>query len=325
MRTGAAAGHDGYFHETAFYGSDDEFVDIVRPFVSEGLQAGEPVVMACADHNTALLKQALDCDGVLVLSGADHYGSPTAAIRTYRRMFSDLVEAGAPQIRVVGDVPHPGVGADWHRWIRYEAAANVAFAPFPLWGLCPYDTRTAPDHVLADVVCAHPHVATAAGVHEPNPDFLDPRTLIARHDAEPLPLELLGPPSVVLTDPDPRTARHALVAAADNGLSADERDDLALIVSELVSNARNYGRAPVVVSAWLSNDGVRVSVADAGTGPSDPLAGLIPPLPGSLGGRGLCLAHHLSSDIRLHRGSRYEVLFSVGELLTFDPADAISA
>ena len=47
MRSGAAAGHPGYFHETAFYGSDDEFVDIVAPFVRDGIAAGEPTVVAC--------------------------------------------------------------------------------------------------------------------------------------------------------------------------------------------------------------------------------------------------------------------------------------
>ena len=32
MRTGAAAGHRGYFHETAFYSSAEEFLAIVVPF-----------------------------------------------------------------------------------------------------------------------------------------------------------------------------------------------------------------------------------------------------------------------------------------------------
>jgi hypothetical protein len=40
VRTGAAAGHRGYFHETAFYSSDEEFLAIVVPFL-EGSDAGD--------------------------------------------------------------------------------------------------------------------------------------------------------------------------------------------------------------------------------------------------------------------------------------------
>ena len=71
-RTGAAAGHTGYFHETAFYGSDDEFVDIVRPFLRDGLDAGEPTVVACAPENTAILRRSLDCTGIRFLPGGLH-------------------------------------------------------------------------------------------------------------------------------------------------------------------------------------------------------------------------------------------------------------
>jgi hypothetical protein len=58
---------------------------------------------------------------------------------------------GSSRIRVASEVPHPGGGAPWEGWARYEAAVNRAYAEFPLWGLCAYDTRITPGRVLDDV------------------------------------------------------------------------------------------------------------------------------------------------------------------------------
>ncbi len=38
MTTGAAAGRRGYFHETAFYSSDEEFLTIVIPAVGVSIR-----------------------------------------------------------------------------------------------------------------------------------------------------------------------------------------------------------------------------------------------------------------------------------------------
>ena len=41
MRTGPAGGHDGIFHEAAFYASDEQFLAVVLPFLRDGVAAGE--------------------------------------------------------------------------------------------------------------------------------------------------------------------------------------------------------------------------------------------------------------------------------------------
>ena len=46
MRTGAARGQVGHYHEAGFYGSDAEFAALIVPFAEEGIAAGEPVNMA---------------------------------------------------------------------------------------------------------------------------------------------------------------------------------------------------------------------------------------------------------------------------------------
>ena len=59
MRTGAAAGHVGYFHEAAYYDSDAQLLDIVVPFLRDGLDAGEPTVVALGEAHTALVRRAM--------------------------------------------------------------------------------------------------------------------------------------------------------------------------------------------------------------------------------------------------------------------------
>ncbi len=309
-RTGAAADHRGHFHESAFYGSDDEFVDIVRPFLRDGVEAGEPTVVACAPENTALLQRSLDCSGIRFLPGGQHYARPGPTIRAYRALFAELAAGGAAQIRVVGDVPHPGTGVEWDAWMRYEAAANVAYDDFPIWGLCPYDTRTAPAEVLADVARLHPHVATADGGHHPNDRCEAAATFL---DGRPGRVPLGRAPDVERRGVTAREARAELTrlaAAAD--LPDPDLEDLGLVVSEVVTNAHRHGRPPVDLRAWLEPGRVTVAVHDRGPGPADPLAGWRPPEPGGVGGRGLWIAHHLCTDLAIDRWDGCTVTFSVG-------------
>jgi anti-sigma regulatory factor (Ser/Thr protein kinase) len=302
VRSGAAAGHRGYFHETAFYGSDDEFLRIVVPFIRDGLEASEPTLVAFGPTNTALIRDVFaDAPELTFLHAADQYARPGRTIASYRRMLADRVARGATQIRAVGDVPHPGLGAGWNCWARYEAAVNHALDDFPIWGLCPYDTRLTPDHVVEDVVRTHPRIATGDGEHVVNPGFEDPIAFLAgRRTPRPDPLEA-GAPAVDLVDPSPSTGRNAVRAAClDTALDASEIDDLVIAVSEVVTNAWHHGRPPVRLRAWAGPERVLVAVNDRGPGPSDPFAGLLVPDRGeSPGGLGLWVTHELCRDVVL--------------------------
>lgn len=303
MRSGAAAGHTGFFHQAAFYGSDEEFVALVRPFVQDGLDAGEPVVAAFSPANQALLRRALpDTAKVLLIDGDLHYARPASAISAFSRMMTDFVADGAEQVRMAGEIPHPGTGVPWDWWARYEAAVNIAFAPFPMWALCPYDTRTTPDEVLGHVRRAHPHIATPGG-DLANPEYHPQDAVPSRVWSDPIEA---GPPVLNLVDPLPSTARAAVaVAGRLTGLSDDDTSGLMLAVSEVLSNGIVHGRAPTRVRLWTGPDRVVVTVTDQGAGPADPYAGLMPVIPAAegLGGQGLWLAHQLCSYMTMQRSA----------------------
>ncbi|WP_199439918.1 sensor histidine kinase [Umezawaea beigongshangensis] len=301
--TPGAAGHRGYFHEAAFYGSDGEFLALVVPFLEDGLRAGEPTLTAFGAKNTALVRAALgERCGAEFLDGDVHYSRPASAIRRYREAVAGHLAGGATQIRIVGDVPHPGLGLPWEWWARYEAATNHAFEDFPLWGLCPYDTRTAPPRVLADVARTHPVLTTAGGEHAENPDFEEPaRFLGARSPVFGDPLQRT-PPAIDLIDPTPAEARRAVLdATRGSAVDAAEIDHLVVVTSEAVTNALCHGRPPLRLRLWSGEQRAVVTVSDLGSGPTDPFAGLLPPTDPASGGIGLWMAHQLCSDVTLHR------------------------
>ncbi|AEV84412.1 transcriptional regulator [Actinoplanes sp. SE50] len=300
MRTGAAAGHRGYFHETAFYDSDEAFLSTIVPFFTAGLEAGEPVVAAFAATNQNLIHDVFgDDSGIRYLGGEAQYLRPASAIRTYRELFGRYAAAGVQQIRVAGDVPHPGVGVPWDSWRRYEAAVNHAYDEFPVWGVCPYDTRTAPDHVIAEVRRTHPHIAHAGG-HAANPAFEDPVGLLLAHRSDHWcdPLEQ-QPPHLELLDPGSGPARGSVAALAGDLLTAEDHAGLLVAVSEAVTNAEKHGRAPVVLRAWAGPRRVVVTVTDSGDGPTDPFAGLLAKRDAPSGGLGLWISHQVCGYVGL--------------------------
>jgi anti-sigma regulatory factor (Ser/Thr protein kinase) len=319
MRSGAATGYSGYFHEAAFFGSDDELLSIVIPFLRDGVAHDEPTIVALSDRNTDLVRtHVAELDAIQFLP--DGYLTPAATIRTYTDEFTKLVGSNAAQIRVVGEVPHSDRDTRWESWGRYEAVINHAFKAFPVWGLCPYDTRTAPSNVLEDVARTHQHVASIDGGHRVNPLYQDPAKFLRERpqgaDATPT-----DPPDLRLDNPTPRAARAALERLLSPCLLSDpDVHNVQLAVAELVTNATIHGAPPVILRAWASTPRrVIVAITDQGKGVTDPFAGLLPRSPDEMDGRGLWISHQVCTDICLqHDEHGFSAIIFVGKT----PSDA---
>jgi anti-sigma regulatory factor (Ser/Thr protein kinase) len=314
VRTGAAAGHRGYFHEAICYSSDDDLLAVAVPFLTEGMVAGEPTVVALTEKNTATVRAALPADdGVTFLSDDDVYARPAAAIRAYRSLMTSFVAGGARQIRILGEVPTAALGVTWDSWARYESVINHAYDDFPLWSMCAYDTRITPAAALADVARTHPRSATADGRHLPSDTYTDPIDYLSEDRTVPAdPLERTAP-AIELTDPLPLAARQSVRAADHGRLSVAEVEDLVVAVSEVVTNAIRHGRPPVVVRVWPAADRTVVTVTDGGAGPKDPFAGLVPAPAASSGGRGLWITNLSCNHVTASRtGDTFTVRLTAG-------------
>ncbi|NUR70356.1 MAG: sensor histidine kinase [Hamadaea sp.] len=316
MRTGAAAGHTGYFHEAAVYRSDREFLDIAVPFLRDGVAAGEPTLVALGGPHADLVRRATAGDREISYLTSDLYARPAAAIAEYRRILTRLAEQGAQQVRILGELASSAFGATWDWWARYESAINHAYAEFPLWSICAYGTPATPPAVLADVRRTHPRTAGPNGEHTSNDTYLDPATYLAEPrvvTADPL---LRRTPVWTLVDPTPAAVRSAVRSVVPHGLTwaGAKLGGFMVAVSEGVTNAIRHGRGPVRVRLWISSHRLVLTVTDQGAGPEDPYAGLLPLPDADPGGLGLWLSHQLCDHVAMDRDATgYTLRLTAGD------------
>jgi anti-sigma regulatory factor (Ser/Thr protein kinase) len=304
MSSDTAVERSSFTHDAALYGSLEELLEIVVPFLHAGLETGEPAVVALRECNLERVRAALgDTHDITFLEAPGVYRSPAGAIKAYQQLLQDRISSGAERMRLVGEVPHPGTGQPWDWWARYEAAVNTLFAPFPLSAICPYDVRITPEDVLADVERTHPQLLTSlgsgrvAGGRFQNPvDFLAHRPG-PRAD----PLEST-PATMEEVDPTPADARRAVREAGRAGrLDGGLVEDLVFAVSEAVTNSLCHGQAPIWLRLWTGPDRMVATVTDHGPGPDDPFVGLLPTENTSTAGMGLWATHLLCSNVTLDR------------------------
>jgi anti-sigma regulatory factor (Ser/Thr protein kinase) len=310
MRTGAARGHVGHFHEAGFYGSDAEFRALIVPFAEEGIAAGEPVIIGYDERKSSLLRSWLtDPSAVEFIGDMTLYAAPARAIATYRRLFESHVAAGAAQIRIAGDVPHLGNGGRFEGWDRYESAVNTVWDDFPVWGRCLYDTTTAPAVVLDVVERTHPHIVSPTGQRRASDRYQNALALEGLPYVQD-PLEG-SPPLAELINRPAADARHALAQIARGRIPGTTLEDMLIGVTEAVANAQHHGRPPATVRIWAAPDSIVVTVHDTGPGPVDRLAGLVPAPSGTSDrrlGLGLWVIHQLDIDVTLrHTGDGFTV------------------
>jgi anti-sigma regulatory factor (Ser/Thr protein kinase) len=301
MRTGAARDQTGHFHEAGFYGSDAEFRSLIVPFAEEGIAAGEPVIIGYDSRKSALLRSWLsDPSAVEFIGDASLYATPARAIATYRRLFEFHAAMGAGQIRIAGDVPHPGNGRRFEGWDRYEAAVNTVWQDFPVWGRCLYDITSTPPAVVDIVERTHPRIVLPTGQRRASDRYQDPAAFEGLSYA-PDPLEGSAPIAELVNQPAAE-ARHTLAAIIRSRVPDPVLQDLLIGVTEAVTNAQRHGRPPVTVRIWAAADRVVVTIHDAGRGPADRLAGLVPVpsnTPDRHRGLGLWVMHQLDIDVTL--------------------------
>src|SRR3954452_6448407 len=287
-------------HRALLYGDAIEFVEAVVPFVRDGLRAGEAILVALAEEKLEWFREELGdaADAVETADAAMMYARNGPMLSSLLQRFVIFGTPGEGQIRVVAEQPLAArTPVEMRAYLRYEAAANVAYRPFAASVLCPYDTSTLPDTVLQHALQTHPHVLDGATARD-GEAFIEPQAFIRRHsfverpppDAVGLALEHLG---------DIAPVRHRIAQLAeDSGLARSRIDELVLAASELATNALVHGAAPRRIWVYEHEGAFICQFQDGGRGLPDPLAGYLVPELTSRGGRGLWLAHQLCDTVK---------------------------
>jgi anti-sigma regulatory factor (Ser/Thr protein kinase) len=289
----------GFQHAALLYDGDDGFVAGTLPFVSAGVEAGEPTMVAVTPARGALLAEALG-DAAAAVSFVDmtELGRNPGRIIPAWHEFLDRHGGKGHGVRGVGEPVWAGRGAEELTECQlHEALLNVAFEDaegFEL--LCPYD-RTALDESVVHEAC-RTHPAVVAGAARQASETYGDADLLTPFDA-PLP-----PPNGVselfafdrATLPDVRDAVGA--RARGSGMAAERVNDLVLAVNEAAANSVRHGGGNGILRMWEQDDEQVCEVKDRGL-VDNPLVGRRAPARDGNGGWGLYMAHQVCDLVQL--------------------------
>lgn len=279
-------------HRALVYRDSTRFIDAVTAFVRNGLDKGDRVLIAVPTDKRAALEDALG-DAAGSVEWADAH---TRSGSLFREVIDFLALPDGPEaahVRIVSEQPlQQRSEAERRAHMRYEAAANVAYEPFAVSVLCPFDASQLPDEAIRDVLSTHPDVIAHDQAHA-STAFVDPREFIRLHSQVRPPPP--GAPNLLLEDVKDLAGARSLVAdrAAAAGLGAERIEDLQVAVSEAATNALLHGAPPCCLWLYEEEQMLVCHVRDGGDGLADPLAGYLPPERHAEGGRGLWITHQI--------------------------------
>ena len=264
--------HDSYRHECHFYRGAVSFVAAVLPFIRDGLNRDQPVMVAVSEPRLQVLRDALGQDaGRVELTDMAVLGRNPA--RIIPAWLDFLARCGGRQVRGVGEPIWAGRrAAELVECQFHEALLNVAVpAETPLWLLCPYDVDALDEDVITEARRSHPHVMKSGAVPDGHRygGVEHPASIVAAGLTEPD-----GPMEHIAFDPGGagRFTAELLGYAAAAGLPADRSTKFAAAVDEIaLAGFRDSGSGPTV-RLWQDPAALVCEIADRGV-LDDPMVG----------------------------------------------------
>jgi anti-sigma regulatory factor (Ser/Thr protein kinase) len=287
----------GFRHNALVYDSQDEYLAVAVPFLTEGVEAGEGAIVAHTKPGLAVMREAVGpaAAEVTFVDVSSAYTRPAQTLAAYHEVYAEQLRKTAT-LRAVADVQFGPDPAEWDLWTGYEAVFNHSFAHLPAWVLCSYNANGTPDQIIEGVWQTHPEVVdgdtwTRSG------DYEDPEDLLRRLTPAPTPLGDLRPIAFGrdLEEFRERLARE-LVA---EGVSEAKALDMLLAATEVAANAIEHGGGVEAVRVGRAQGRFVCEIVDRGIGFDDPTAGYLAPREGI--GTGLWVARQLTWQIEFFR------------------------
>jgi anti-sigma regulatory factor (Ser/Thr protein kinase) len=286
---------------------DDEFLANTVPFITDGLRAGQPVLVAVTPARIEQLRAALGQAAETVqFRDMTRMGHNPARIIPAWRAFVDEHAVGGRPIRGIGEpIWSDRRPAELAECQLHEALLNVAVEPdTPLWLLCPYDVASLPDEVIEEAHRSHPVIV------EPQSQRGSAAYLGAHHvgvlfDAE------LPPPEAGVPVTRRQFGRGDLgelradvkAHAMTLGVPSERAEDLALAVHEVAANSLEHGHGIGSLDVWRQASALVCEVRDIGR-IDDPLVGRRVIEWEDERGRGLWMANQLCDLVQIRSGPR---------------------
>jgi anti-sigma regulatory factor (Ser/Thr protein kinase) len=282
-----------FHHEALLYDGPDDLLVGALPFVREGLERGEPVLVALGAEKLEALEDALGPNDAEYVDMRQLGRNPARIIPAWQ----DFRARHDGPVRGIGEPIWPGRSrAELVECQLHEALLNVAFdgaEDFAL--LCPYDTSALDEGVIHEACAGHPHVDAG-----PSRAFRGPERLLDPFEA---PLE--PPPAharVLGFELDTLVEVRRMAGESVADLEPARRQDLVLAVAELAANSIRHGGGRGILRIWNDDGAVIAEIRDRGR-IEDPLAGRREPGFEQLGGRGLWIANAVCDLVQIRPGA----------------------
>lgn len=176
-----------------FEGRDDEY-NILVPFITEGLRAGDRIVQIIDERHRAERLRRLSESGISVAAAEQHGRLEArpwenaylqggrfdqhAMIALVEEMLTASKEQGFAETRLWGNMEwaleqYPGT----HEIFGYEARLNHVLPRYDVIAVCAYDVTRFSDAVVTQILRSHPKVISN-GILRDNPSYAPPDQLL---------------------------------------------------------------------------------------------------------------------------------------------------
>ena len=275
-----ARAEQSYRHEAFLWHDRSDFTDGLVPFITEGLAAGEPVMVATVAEHTDWLRDALGpgADCVRFVDMAELGRNPAKIIPAWQKFIDSEAGGGGHPARGVGEPIWAGRHTDELIECQlHEALLNVAVDPMtPFWLVCPYDAEGLDSQVIDEAYRSHP-VMIEADAYKGSTQYAGRAHLdVMLGSALP---PLVGEPTTVPFHAKnlDRLPIFLKLEGHVAGLGLQQATDLAAATYGLAVGSMQRGATGGVIRIWRQPRSVVCEVIDD-TYVDDPLAGRRAPL-----------------------------------------------
>ncbi len=288
-----------FTHSALLYGDREELLENALPFLREGAERGEALLVALTRPRAALVEAELDGEvAVCFMEIEEEAQNPGRLISAW----GDLLErrgAGHNGVRAIAETVWPGrTVAELEECERHDMGVDRAFVA--LDGarlLCAYDRAGLDPETVERAGRFHSHLIEDSHGASPSADFIP----LAERDpfAGELPAASGSAERRAFSDPALHDEREFLRGAAERaGLDRLRIEDFVLAGNELATNSIQHGGGSGEFAVWSEDGELRCEVRDGGRF-EDPLVGRLRAPIDQPRGRGLWIANQLCDLVQI--------------------------
>lgn len=300
MSVSTAPQIERFRHEALFYSGWAEFVAGTVPFIRDGLEAGEPVLVAESAAKIEVLRCALgrDANDVVFADMAEIGANPARIIPAWRDFVTRGGAAGH-RLRGIGEPIWKERSPDeLVECQRHESLLNVAFGRGRPWSLlCPYDVENLDASVIDEARRSHEFV-TQHSSQQLSDVFRGPDASGAPFEM-PLPEPASGVMQLDFAADDLASVRGLVWRQARAArFGAAQAAELVTAVNEVATNSIRHGGGSGTLRLWPERSAVVCEIRDRGRF-DKPLVDRERPAQDPAAPRGLWLANQLCDLVQI--------------------------